>query len=258
MKRASCLAIGLLTCASLAAPQGEETEQAPATAKGLYKAYEAEFRLAYDAWRRPWLAARRRGDTKAATALEKQDPTGSFLPRFAAAAARYAGTEDAVPFLLWTLTHARYGRGDPSKPLATLIAAHIKSKQLERLPIVLALRVTREGADRTKALELQARIAAKNPHPEIATNALYWRSWIISETPGNAGEHKRAVADLKKALAIAGGQMPARCRSLLFEFEHLQIGMTAPEIEAEDIDGQVFRLTDYRGKVVMLSFWGDW
>ena len=29
-------------------------------------------------------------------------------------------------------------------------------------------------------------------------------------------------------------------------------------LEAEDIDGVVFKLSDYRGKVVMLDFWGDW
>ena len=37
-----------------------------------------------------------------------------------------------------------------------------------------------------------------------------------------------------------------------------QIGQTAPEIEGEDIDGQRFKLSDYRGKVVVLDFWGDW
>ena len=38
----------------------------------------------------------------------------------------------------------------------------------------------------------------------------------------------------------------------------LAIGNQAPEIEAEDLDGQTFKLSDYRGKVVMLDFWGNW
>jgi cytochrome oxidase Cu insertion factor (SCO1/SenC/PrrC family) len=38
----------------------------------------------------------------------------------------------------------------------------------------------------------------------------------------------------------------------------LAIGKIAPEIEAEDIDGVKFKLSDYRGKVVVLDFWGDW
>ncbi len=31
-----------------------------------------------------------------------------------------------------------------------------------------------------------------------------------------------------------------------------------PEIEAEDLDGVTFKLSDYRGKVVVLDFWGNW
>jgi cytochrome oxidase Cu insertion factor (SCO1/SenC/PrrC family) len=38
----------------------------------------------------------------------------------------------------------------------------------------------------------------------------------------------------------------------------LEIGKLAPEIEGEDIDGVPFKLSDYRGKVVVLDFWGDW
>ena len=44
----------------------------------------------------------------------------------------------------------------------------------------------------------------------------------------------------------------------LFEVRHLAIGMTAPEIEGEDLDGHRFKLSDYRGKVVLLDFWGHW
>ena len=43
-----------------------------------------------------------------------------------------------------------------------------------------------------------------------------------------------------------------------FKKERLQIGMTAPDIEGEDIDGVAFKLSDYRGKVVVLDFWGFW
>ena len=32
----------------------------------------------------------------------------------------------------------------------------------------------------------------------------------------------------------------------------------APEIAGEDLDGVPFRLSDYRGSVVVLDFWGDW
>ena len=35
-------------------------------------------------------------------------------------------------------------------------------------------------------------------------------------------------------------------------------GSLAPEIKGNDLDGAPFKLSDYRGKVVMLDFWGDW
>ena len=36
------------------------------------------------------------------------------------------------------------------------------------------------------------------------------------------------------------------------------LGDPAPEIDGEDIDGKPFKLSDYRGKAVMLDFWGNW
>lgn len=44
----------------------------------------------------------------------------------------------------------------------------------------------------------------------------------------------------------------------LFELRHLAIGKTIPEIETEDTEGKKFKLSDYRGKVVLLVFWGTW
>jgi hypothetical protein len=37
-----------------------------------------------------------------------------------------------------------------------------------------------------------------------------------------------------------------------------EVGDLAPEIVGNDVDGSEFKLSDYRGKVVVLDFWGDW
>ena len=44
----------------------------------------------------------------------------------------------------------------------------------------------------------------------------------------------------------------------LVEIRDLAVGKPAPEITGEDIDAKPFKLSDYRGKVVYLSFWADW
>lgn len=44
----------------------------------------------------------------------------------------------------------------------------------------------------------------------------------------------------------------------LFEIRNLAIGKVAPDIVGKDVDGVQFKLSDYRGKVVVLDFWGEW
>ena len=44
----------------------------------------------------------------------------------------------------------------------------------------------------------------------------------------------------------------------LYELKNLNVGDVAPEISGEDLDGVAFNLSDYRGKVVLLDFWGHW
>lgn len=36
------------------------------------------------------------------------------------------------------------------------------------------------------------------------------------------------------------------------------IGGLAPEISGVDLEGVEFKLSDYRGQVIMLDFYGDW
>ncbi len=54
---------------------------------------------------------------------------------------------------------------------------------------------------------------------------------------------------------ITFGQL---AKAAIFEIRNLSVGKTAPEIDGEDTDGVKFKLSDYRGKVVLLSFWGTW
>jgi hypothetical protein len=55
---------------------------------------------------------------------------------------------------------------------------------------------------------------------------------------------------------LPGGDTVAeRAKAELFEIRNLSVGKEAPDIEGEDQDGKRFKLSDYRGKVVVLDFW---
>lgn len=44
----------------------------------------------------------------------------------------------------------------------------------------------------------------------------------------------------------------------LFVIQKLALGQKTPEITGQDLKGEEFALSQYRGKVVLLSFWGNW
>ena len=74
---------------------------------------------------------------------------------------------------------------------------------------------------------------------------------------------ERVVEEFPNVLFVVpdgppGGKLGDLAAPPFYEFKYLSVGKIAPDIEGEDIDGVKFRLSDYRGKVVLLSYWGDW
>jgi thiol-disulfide isomerase/thioredoxin len=65
-----------------------------------------------------------------------------------------------------------------------------------------------------------------------------------------------AVAEFKAR--FQGRTLGESAKVTLDALRSLAVGKVAPEIEGEDVDGKPMRLSDYRGKVVVLVFWGTW
>ena len=73
--------------------------------------------------------------------------------------------------------------------------------------------------------------------------------------PARDRQGARAGVTLRRP---AGPLLGERAERDLFEIRNLAIGKVAPEIEGEDIDGKPLKLSDFKGKVVVLDFWGHW
>ncbi|GAC1312542.1 MAG: hypothetical protein NVSMB14_14400 [Isosphaeraceae bacterium] len=71
------------------------------------------------------------------------------------------------------------------------------------------------------------------------------------------GLFERAAKDFADVKTFRGtiGEVAA---GELFELKNLAIGKPAPEISGEDIDGTTLKLSDFKGKVVVIDFFGDW
>jgi hypothetical protein len=79
-----------------------------------------------------------------------------------------------------------------------------------------------------------------------------------------AALEREAEASLEQVVAQYGHlesyrtSLGEQARADLFELRHLSVGKPAPEITGKDLDGDAFELSAYRGKVVLLTFWGFW
>jgi hypothetical protein len=71
--------------------------------------------------------------------------------------------------------------------------------------------------------------------------------------------YTRMVNDFADMADSRGKKLVEMAKENLDKLRHpILVGKPAPEIESEDIDGVKFKLSDYRGKVVLLDFWGHW
>ena len=68
----------------------------------------------------------------------------------------------------------------------------------------------------------------------------------------------RVTTEFKEIKTGYGRTLGKMAAGDLFEIRNLGIGKVAPDIEGEDVEGVKFKLSDYRGKVVVIDFWGDW
>jgi hypothetical protein len=59
-------------------------------------------------------------------------------------------------------------------------------------------------------------------------------------------------------VAAADARLKHEIQDAIVVREKFGIGVVAPDIEGTDLDGVAFKLSDHRGKVVFLDFWGDW
>ena len=225
-----------------------------------FEALEARYQEEADQWRQRYIQARRDdADATVLAELEAADPVHSYLPQFQAGADAHGEEPGAAPFLEWIVSMAgRKGDERAGPALDRIVAHHLGHPSLERLDVNLGILATRYDFDRARSLRALGAMAEAADTKPAEASALYWRAYVVSGTTSTDEERAQAERDLVRAAEIGDERTRAEAQGMLFEIRHLQIGMVAPDIEGEDLDGTNFSLSEYRGKVVMLDFWGDW
>jgi hypothetical protein len=194
----------------------------------------------------------------AASKLNYPDRFALFQAEYAALAEQNRGSEvgmKAEVFLLtgtWWLDEAE--RSDAAlERIAQIRKDYGKSKYIVQIiePIGYLIAADQRGA-------LLEELSASSPHPEVQGVALLFRAKLAK------GEERKAMLtqlDQKFGhLRYKYSSLHDIADALLHPHPKasLAVGMQAPEITGVDLNGKPMKLSDFRGQVVVLDFWGDW
>ncbi|MBI3877354.1 MAG: hypothetical protein HY300_15590 [Verrucomicrobia bacterium] len=196
-----------------------------------------------------------KNDAERGKIAETYPAPGKFAARFLTIADKYPDDPAALDALVWVVTQARYGK-EAERALKTLVERHIKSEKLET---VCQMLVYSSDSNGEKTLR---EIMEKSPHRAVQGQACYSLGRVLAHRGGNA--QKEGEDCLERVIEKFGdlkwfrGTLADAAKGDLFELHNLALGKTPPDIEGEDFDGKKFKLSDYRGKVVVIDFFGDW
>lgn len=103
-----------------------------------------------------------------------------------------------------------------------------------------------------------------NPSADVRGTACFSLATLLKDE-AKYGQDKKATMEAEKLFERVirdfgqvrqrGFKLEDLAKPELSELRRLSIGKPAPEIEGEDLDGEPMKLSDYRGKVVVLTFW---
>jgi hypothetical protein len=188
-------------------------------------------------------------------------PGKEYLPEFRALAVEAKGTDTAVQAWLWVV---RIGveTQEAREILALLLAEHIQSHAMSELCGELRYGAEKFGQEPT--VDALRALVADSPHEKVRASALFTLGTVLlaskhAESKAEGRDCLEAVMAEYGELAYGGNSTYAKAAAgFLYELDHLQIGMAAPDFATVDENGAPWKLSDYRGKVVVVDFWGFW
>ena len=269
--------------------EADEGEDEPQTPEEKFAAIEESFNDAMKEFRTAYEDAETRAE-KNKVFQTKYPNADEYAKRFMELAEAHPDSAEAPKALAWAATRGGSVRGKASKMLlndyasSEEVATVIPTLQYSREPgkAMKQLRsiIDENMNDKNKAVamftlgnllasqaELRVRLDGDEEMQKQFANA-YGEEYVESTMALDAKAiEKEAVGILETVVKKhgdvefgrrAGNTLGKSASAKLFEMLNLAIGKVAPDIIGEDIFGEEFKLSEYRGKVVVLDFWGDW
>jgi len=252
--------ITLLLLTAFSLPCVNSPARAEDTVKSLTEAYDK----ACDKWQK-------KHGKKSDSMDFKNHPMTQFSPKLKALAEADKNGGQALRAMIWTLENCRFVRftniankqelyGWALDGLKTRFAGDPRIGAEIKGLIELAYHYGPQAMT-----EVYQAVIDKGADDETKAWAMYAIAFTTQEDYGNLRPRNitSLKADLEKAKQIATKavtQFPetrgaGEARRLLHELTELKVGAPVPEIEGKDAQGKPIKLSDFRGKVVVVDFW---
>jgi thiol-disulfide isomerase/thioredoxin len=229
------------------------------TRRERFEALKTEYDKQLAAFRKADRAVLTNADREVADKLRPD--ANEFGKRFLALAEEKLADELSGDALFWIAY--KYGQREKlhlDRALDLIEKHHLNSPKLKDAVVSLAT------ADSERANKLAETIAEQAGSREVRGFATLFVGYGIYYRTGGVKEKELAqielwmervqkdYADVKFENRTLGEMAEAQ----MYELRNLIPGRVAPEIEGVGIHGMKLKLSDYRGKVVVLVFWGSW
>lgn len=222
---------------------------------------QREYQTAIQEYYKPYQNAKTPEESAKIKLDPKKNPNPVYLPKFKQMAMKAGITKPGFDAWMMVKQLAEQNQDAKTADLAgkTILTKFVQTPWIAEFVQTLpysdyasppAVRVKKIGAT------LQ-NIERKSKHPEVKAAAMYARAQLIGQ---NGRGDAPAAAKLYREIAAKypNTQQGKQASRDIFEMENLVVGKVAPDFEGEDQDGVRFKLSDYRGKVVVVDFWGFW
>ena len=193
-----------------------------------------------------------------------------FAAWFIELAGKHARKPEALAALTWAATEPEFACPEQDR------AIEILTGDFATDPGIAGLCKSLVYSPSPRAASFLTAAWQKNPNADIRVQGgyflgRYWHEQVKGDTAQQAANahFDRQAEKLFAELAAHHGSVKLTAlkppvtvaeavEKDLFEIRHLTLGKAAPEITGQDADGKPFKLSDYRGKLVLLDFWGQW
>ena len=191
-----------------------------------------------------------------AAKLGRVEKYKAFKDRFAKLADEHPGSEEALTAELWLLQQSWWLYKDrPAMHAEAAVWADRTLKEFpksERLDQIALYHYVFSAEQKRKYFEL---LVKNSPHRKVQAAGLFG---LATATKDRALFERLAKEYGEERYRETTYGAMAHAHLNVHDREALAIGKPAPEIEGIDHDGKPMKLSDFKGKVVVLDFWGDW